>query len=72
MFGTGEWSGMPDYWVVGGEYTDTKFDTMAPGKAPERYGPFASYQDAMTEWKTRAWATVDHCLIRYRIVEEEA
>ena len=71
MFGTGEWSDMPAYWVVGGEYTDTNFDKISPGKAPERYGPFASYQDAMTEWKTRAWETVDHCLIRYRIVEDE-
>ena len=66
----GDERGMSAYWVVGGEYADMEFKEIAPGKKPERYGPFASYQQAMREWKSRAWATVDHCMIRYRIVEE--
>jgi hypothetical protein len=69
---TGDDRGMPAYWVVGGEYADMEFEEIAPGGKPERYGPFASYQDALREWKSRAWATVDFCLIRYRIVEEDA
>ena len=36
----------------------------------ERYGPFATYDDAMREWKARAWATVDYCLVRYRIIQD--
>jgi len=66
----GDDRGMAAYWVVGGEYADMDFTEIAAGKKPERYGPFADYQDAMSEWKSRAWATVDHCMIRYRIVEE--
>ena len=61
---------MTAYWVVGGEYADTRFTRLAPGKALEKYGPFDNYRDAMTEWQRRAWATVDHCQVRYTIVED--
>ena len=63
---------MTEYWVVGGEYADTRFTTLAPGRALERYGPFTSYRDARAEWQKRAWATVDDCQVRYAIVEEES
>lgn len=62
---------MTEYWVVGGEYADTRFAKLAPGRALERYGPFASYQDARAEWQKRAWATVDDCQVRYTIVEDQ-
>ena len=43
---------MPQFWVVGGEYTDTHFqDALAPGE----------------EWAKLAWRTVDECTTRYRI-----
>ena len=61
---------MPAYWVEGGEYADMQFKEIAPGKKAERYGPFADREAALREWKSRAWATVDHCLVRYRIVED--
>jgi Domain of unknown function (DUF4170) len=55
------------YWVVGGEYTDTGFTTPAGGQSEQRYGPFATYEEAKAEWARRAWATVDDAHTRYRI-----
>ena len=60
------------YWVIGGEYTDTDFKRVAPGKTEEKLGPFSSYEEARKSWASRAFSTIDHCLIRYRIVEEDA
>jgi Domain of unknown function (DUF4170) len=60
------------YWVVGGEYSDATFRSFAPGKAEERHGPFATYAEAHQFWATRAWATVDDALVRFRIVGEKA
>jgi hypothetical protein len=59
------------YWVVGGEYTDTSFRTLAPGKREERRGPFETYNDAFAVWSAQARATVDDATIRYRIVAED-
>ncbi len=60
---------MTFYWVVGGEYTDTQFQTIMPGKTLERLGPFASYAEAHQVWSGRAWATVDDCHSRFRVLE---
>ncbi|HEY0522281.1 MAG TPA: DUF4170 domain-containing protein [Stellaceae bacterium] len=60
------------YWVIGGEYADTKFDNPAPGATLERHGPFATYEEAHKKWAERAWATVDNATARFRIVEEQA
>jgi len=60
------------YWVVGGEYSDATFRSFAPGKEEERHGPFATYAEAHKFWATRAWATVDDALIRFRIVGEKS
>lgn len=57
---------MQQYWVVGGEYRDTKFQKPLCG-AEEWIGPFQSYQDAKQEWSRRAWQTVDDAHTRYRI-----
>jgi hypothetical protein len=57
------------YWVLGGEYIDTRFETLAPGRALERFGPFDSYEAAHEVWASRAWATVDDCHTRFRVVE---
>jgi len=59
------------YWVIGGEYKDTTFRELIPGKAEERLGPFPSYEAAHKVWATRAWATVDNALMRFRIVGEK-
>jgi hypothetical protein len=58
------------YWVLGGEYTDTDFRRVAAGKAEERLGPCSTIKEARDAWASRAFATIDHCLVRYRIVEE--
>ncbi len=58
------------YWVVGGEYTDTAFTTVVPGTTEDHLGPFETYQDAHAAWQAKAWATVDSCTKRYRIIEE--
>ncbi|HEX3066670.1 MAG TPA: DUF4170 domain-containing protein [Dongiaceae bacterium] len=61
---------MPRYWVVGGEYADTKFKKIAGGGKETRIGPFGSYAAAKDAWQARAWATVDSANTRYRIVKE--
>jgi len=58
------------FWVIGGEYTDTGFQTVVAGTTEERLGPFTTYKDAHAAWQARSWATVDTATRRYRIVEE--
>lgn len=57
---------MQQYWVVGGEYRDTKFKVPV-GDREEWIGPFDSYNAAKEEWSRRAWTTVDEAHTRYRI-----
>jgi hypothetical protein len=61
---------MTRYWVIGGEYRDTGFSEIAPGKTEERHGPYATYEEAHRKWAERAWATVDDANSRFRIVGE--
>ncbi len=63
---------MTRFWVVGGIYTDTDFRTVAGDSREELIGPFDAYDDAVREWRRRAWATVDNCHARYRIVPDES
>ena len=63
---------MARYWVTGGEYADTSFAALAPGKSEERHGPFPSYDEAFRHWQERARATIDDATVRFRIVEEPA
>jgi hypothetical protein len=56
------------YWVIGGEFADLSFTTLAPDAREERHGPFATYKDAYDVWQTRARATMDDAMIRFRIV----
>jgi len=60
---------MAQFWVVGGEFTDTSFKQLAPGKMLERHGPYASYKEAYKVWQERAWKTVDDCNYRFRVLE---
>jgi hypothetical protein len=60
------------FWVVGGEYTDTTFKRIVGGGEEERHGPFETYEAAEAEWSRLAWKTVDSAHARYRIVEAEA
>lgn len=58
---------MASFYVVGGEYADTNFKKIAEGKTEERYGPFASEQEAQAEWRALTGKTVDNAMIRYFI-----
>ena len=58
---------MAQFWVVGGEYTDTRFIYTVAHQDEEWIGPFADYERAKQEWAKHAWQTVDDCHTRYRI-----
>lgn len=55
------------YWVVGGEYTDTEFREIAGGGAPERYGPYTDYDKARKTWAALSMAQIDNAHVRYSI-----
>lgn len=55
----------PTYWVMGGTYAGEGFDKFE--SAPERYGPFDTYDEAKSKWSELAWASVDDATARYRI-----
>jgi len=57
---------MAQFWVVGGEYTDTHFHETVGGNE-EWIGPFDDYKAAKAEWAKHAWSSVDDCHTRYRI-----
>ena len=63
---------MAEFWVVGGEYTDTDFKRLADDVGLERYGPFHTYEAARKEWQARNMARIDNAMVRYRIIEEES
>ena len=56
------------YWVVGGEYADSSFTRLAPGKELEVYGPFGQ-SEALGFWRALASKTMDDALMRYDIRE---
>jgi hypothetical protein len=58
-----------NYYVVGGEYADISFSTIAAGCKEERYGPF-SEKEAHDTWRALTGKTVDNALVRYRIRPE--
>jgi hypothetical protein len=58
------------YWVIGGEYTDLSFTKLARGAQEERHGPFATYKEAYQVWQSRARATIDDAMVRFRIIEQ--
>lgn len=55
----------PTFWVVGGTFVDTSFQNFAD--APDRFGPFETYEVAEKKWQEMAWQTVDDATAMYRI-----
>lgn len=55
--------------VIGGEYSDTSFTTMAHGGEPERHGPF-SKKEALDFWRAITGKTVDNAMVRYSLMSE--
>lgn len=58
------------YWVIGGEYTDTGFETIAGGGEPERHGPYPTYDKARDAWADLSWQHIDDAHVRYTIETE--
>ncbi len=58
------------YFVVGGEYTDTTFQTLADGAKEQNLGPF-SEREAIDTWRSLTGKTVDNALVRYFIRAED-
>ena len=58
------------FYVVGGEYADTAFTTIASGHKEERFGPFGE-QEAHVCWRALTGKTVDNAMIRYFILADE-
>jgi hypothetical protein len=61
-------TGGKNYWVVGGEYADSRFTRLAPGKELEVYGPFAR-DEALGFWRGLAAKSIDDAMMRYDIRE---
>ena len=60
-----------DQWyVVGGEYADTGFETIAEGRTLELHGPF-DRQGAMNKWRELTGKTVDNAMIRFALCSAE-
>lgn len=54
------------YFVVGGEYADTTFSSIAPGHVEDRFGPFDE-REAHECWRALTGKSVDNALVRYFI-----
>ena len=58
------------FFVIGGEYSDTSFENLIEGTG-EVHGPF-DQKEADEKWRALTGKTVDHCMVRYRVVEVDA
>ena len=58
------------FWIVGGEYQDTGFDTLVEGTA-RMVGPFTNRDQAMTAWRGLAEQTRSNALARFTIARED-
>ncbi|MBL8644536.1 MAG: DUF4170 domain-containing protein [Rhodospirillaceae bacterium] len=54
------------YWVVGGEYADSSFTRLAPGKQLEVFGPFEKWE-GLGFWRALTSRSVDDAMVRYDI-----
>ena len=64
----GDDTGGKNYWVVGGEYADSKFTRIAAGKELEVYGPFTR-DEALGFWRGISAKSIDDAMMRYDIRE---
>lgn len=56
------------YYVNGGVYTDTSFTTLE--SAEEVYGPFPTYEEALSVWAGMARAQIDNCSHRLTVTKK--
>ena len=57
------------YWVIGGEFTDTAFQSMIDGTEAV-FGPFGSYEAALSKWRECADMTKCRAQVRFSIAAE--
>ena len=56
-----------EYWVVGGSYRDAEFAALRDGTA-EVYGPFGTYDEALSSWKARTQRSRAEATTRFSVV----
>ncbi len=56
-----------EYWVVGGSYRDASFAALRDGTA-ELYGPFVSYDEALSSWNRRSERSRAEATTRFSVV----
>jgi hypothetical protein len=57
------------FWVLGGEYTSTRFDELIAG-TERLFGPFFQRQEAERTWREVSERYRPQCTVRFSIVEE--
>jgi len=57
---------MKRYWVIGGKYKSTDFETIVKG-SEEVVGPFTSWEQALEKWKKLSEETRSNAMMRYSI-----
>jgi len=57
------------FYVVGGMYEDTTFRRLL--REDPAAGPFATYEEALSEWSARSRTSLDFATVRYFIVEAD-
>jgi hypothetical protein len=58
------------WYVMGGEYSDTTFQEVPEGRSLEIHGPFAR-KEALEKWRELTGKSVDSCLTRYDLFTGE-
>jgi hypothetical protein len=56
-----------EYWVVGGSYRDANFAALKDGTG-EVYGPFVSYDEALSSWSARTERSRAEATTRFSVV----
>ena len=59
------------YWVIGGKYKNTKFNSLKDGHQLEKYGPFKTFESAKEKWGVLSWKNVDDCYIKYSVIKKD-
>jgi hypothetical protein len=57
------------FWVIGGEYADTRFEQLVNGGA-KALGPYPSYDAALEAWREISVATRPVAHMRYTIAAD--
>jgi hypothetical protein len=57
------------FWVIGGEYADTRFEQLVNGGA-EALGPYASYEAALAAWREISVESRPIAHVRYTIAAD--